>query len=82
MSDEQPPDDETDEQPSNDETDDSRSALSWITLLLAAASAVVGIVWVVRIAVVGGEDSIFFALLPPLLLIYMSLWYLRDQLGI
>ncbi len=49
--------------------------------LLAALAVVLGLVWIVRLAVVGSTlaGGLLFEVLPPLVLLYFGIVYLRTQ---
>lgn len=52
-----------------------------VRLVVAAVAVVLGVVWVVRLAITGSTlgGGLLFELLPPLVLLYFGVGYLRKQ---
>ncbi|MDL5361434.1 hypothetical protein [Halalkalicoccus sp. NIPERK01] len=48
---------------------------------VAAVAVVLGVVWIVRVAVLGSTlgGGLLFEMLPPLVLLYFGIVYLRTQ---
>lgn len=68
-----------------DETDPSAGRPGTVGVLaraaVAAVAVVLGIVWIVRVAILGSTlgGGLLFEVLPPLVLLYFGIVYLRTQ---